>query len=205
MVYELYKRSFSIAAGPRLLCLVGLVLGTSACDRSDDESERARACGSFCDALEKCDDGTDLLDCKKHCGADDVRSDAYFRARASCAQGSCNLWVDEVDSQGDDECVGEGCYLIGCIDRELSRVKLSPEQERDCVALGNSVSNCDSALDNRVIESQCKQITPALSASYREESQICVESKCPEIQSCIDDLAKDHGTELKVYSETINR
>ena len=157
MVYERDKRTDSRAPVMRVLCLATLLATLSACDRGDDESERTRSCASFCEALETCDDGTDLLDCKTHCEADGVRSDGYFKARSSCAQDSCNLWVDEVDSQGDDECVGDDCYLIGCIGRELARTKLSPEQERACTSMGNFVSNCDGALDNELIEAQCNR------------------------------------------------
>jgi len=189
----------------RVCCLVALAIGVTGCDRSDDESARTRYCGSFCAALEKCDDGTDLLDCKKHCVSDDVRSDSYFQYRSECAEDSCNLWVDEVDSQGDDQCVGDDCFLTGCIDRKLTNVKLSEPNERACKALGTALGNCDGTLDRNAIFSDCERITPALSARYREDSQLCAESICADIQGCFDDLADEYNTDLKVFSGTVTR
>lgn len=189
----------------RGLCLATLILGQSGCDRSEPESARTGHCASFCQALETCDDGTDLLDCKTHCGDDDVRSDRYFQARAQCAKESCNLWVDEVDSQGDDQCTGDDCFLIGCIDHELAEVKLTEPEQRACNVMGTALSNCDSALDSKAIASECKRISPSLSPGYRDDSQLCAESACAEIQSCIDDLAEQYDTDLKVFTGTVTR
>jgi hypothetical protein len=181
------------------------MLGLGGCDRSDEESVRARYCASFCEALETCDDATDLLDCKTHCADDDVRSDGYFQARSQCAKDSCNLWVDEVDSQGDDQCTGDDCHLTGCIEHTLAAVKLTAPEQRACEAMGTALSNCDGTLDSNAIASECKRVTPALSASYRDDSQLCAESACAKIQSCIDDLAKEYDTDLKVFSGTVMR
>lgn len=206
MVYELTQRTCrTLVSAARLVALTTLTLGAAGCDRSDDETGRTRYCSTFCEELEGCDDGTDLLDCKKHCEADEVHSDAYFQARSSCAASSaCNLWSMEVDSQGDDVCTGD-CFLTSCTDRKLDDVKLSASDERACTAMANALSNCDGTLDRSAISSECERITPALSASYRDESQLCAESTCAEIQSCLDDLAEKYDTELKVFPGTVTR
>src|SRR5690349_1628575 len=101
------------APGPQLAAtpLIAALLLCSACDRGES-SAQATQCARFCEALEKCDDGTDLADCEDHCKEDEVHSEAYFRARADCGvRLSCNLWVSEVDSQGDAQCDGE-CDLV---------------------------------------------------------------------------------------------
>ena len=189
------------------LTLVILVVAFGAlgagCDRSDDESEQSQQCGRFCDLLERCDDGTDVLDCRRHCEADEVRSDAYFRSRADCAaEQSCNLWVSEVDSQGDDVCSGDECNLNECIERSLRDEKLSAAQERSCEVVSSMLSACDRSLKSAEVADECERIAPRLSQNYLADSEACVLSECSEIEPCLSDLADRFGTELRVYSGT---
>lgn len=186
--------------------LLLLAAGAVACDRSDEGSVRKQQCERFCEQLEKCDDRTDVLDCQKHCAADEVRSDDYFKARASCAEDdACNQWSSEVDSQGDDTCTGSDCHLRACIDRKLADVELTDEQERACSSMATGLVNCDAKLDRNAINAECQRITPALSADYVDESQRCVESLCGDIQACLDKLANREGTELRVFSGMVSR
>jgi hypothetical protein len=176
-----------------------------ACDKSDDTSAQSKECERFCAQLERCDDGTDLLDCRKHCEADEVRSETFFHVRADCAQMlSCNLWVDEVDSQGDSVCSGE-CDLGQCVDRKLLDEKLSDEQQHSCTLLGSMVDACDPSYDATQVARDCEQISPLLSEKYREDSEDCVISGCGEIERCLDDLAERYETDLKVFSGSIKR
>jgi hypothetical protein len=191
------------AAGPHVLaCLAGLACALAGgCDRSNEESEQSRQCARFCDLLEVCDDGTDVLDCRRHCEADEVRSGAYFRARADCAdEQSCNLWVGEVDSQGDDVCSGDDCSLNECVERSLLQVELSSEQERSCKVISSVLGACDSALESTEVAAECARIAPRLSENYLADSETCVLSKCSEIEPCMSELADVHGTDLRVFT-----
>jgi hypothetical protein len=200
MVRKIYLEAKRAAAfSPRLLlCLLGLAAG---CDRSSEESEQSRQCARFCDELEGCDDGTDVLDCRKHCESDEVRSEAYFRARADCAtEQSCNQWMQEVDSQGDSVCTGEDCNLNECVDRTLLDEKLSEQEERSCMVISSSLRKCDSGLEAGSVADECERVAPMLSENYLEDSETCVLSDCEKIERCLSDLADRHGTELKVFS-----
>jgi hypothetical protein len=185
-----------------LLCVLGmacaLVIG---CDKSEESSAQSRSCERFCDFLEKCDDGTDLLDCTQHCESDEVRSTAYFRARADCGNElSCNQWMTEVDSQGDDLCSGEDCNLNECVDHALREEKLSEEQDHACRVISSMFSACDPSLAAADVADECERIAPALSDDYLEDSETCVLSECSKIAACLNDLAERHGTDLKVYT-----
>ena len=188
--------SLALAVSVSWLCGVSL----SACDRGDDASARNSECSRFCDALEKCEDTTDLLDCRNHCTMNEVRSDAYFRARADCGETlSCNLWASEVDSQGDDTCEGD-CNLIDCVDRALAKVKPSDEQVVTCMSIGTKLNACKMSLDAVAIQDECERTLPMLSSSYVEESTLCVERLCGQIEGCLSQLAEDYDTDLRLVS-----
>jgi len=184
----------------------GLLVTTlvmAGCDRGDGGSVQATQCARYCAALEKCDDGTDLADCEDHCKADEVHSDAYFRAQAQCGEElSCNLWVTEVDNQGAPICKGE-CKLNDCVDDALAKVEPSDEQEQVCSSIGSKLNACDPALESRSTARGCARATSLLSASYVEESKLCLERDCGEINSCLDELADEYGTELRLFSGTL--
>jgi hypothetical protein len=185
-----------------LLSLLGMACALAVgCDKSEEGSQQSRSCEHFCDLLEKCDDGTDLLDCTEHCESDEVRSAAYFRARADCGEElSCNQWMSEVDSQGDDLCSGDDCNLNECVDHALREEELSDEQQRKCRVISSALSHCDSSLTAAAVAEECERIAPMLSENYLEDSETCVLSECSKIGTCLDDLADRHGTDLKAFS-----
>lgn len=196
--------SRAIGCRRRLLSLLGMACALAVgCDKSEEGSQQSRSCEHFCDLLEKCDDGTDLLDCTEHCESDEVRSAAYFRARADCGEElSCNQWMSEVDSQGDDLCSGEDCNLSECVDHALREEELSADQAHRCKVISSALSHCDSSLTAAAVAEECEQIAPVLSENYLEDSETCVLSECSKIGTCLDDLADRHGTDLKVFTGT---
>lgn len=189
-----------------VLARSGLVLATlystSACDRGDS-SRQATQCARFCAALEKCDDATDVQDCEDHCEADEVHSDAYFKARAECGEElSCNLWATEVNAQGDAECTGE-CDLVDCVDHALAKVELTKQEDQVCSSIATKLKACDSSLALNATERMCTEATPLLSSAYLGDSRLCIERECEEISSCLDDLADEYSTELRLFSGTL--
>ena len=187
------------AASVPVVLAAGMVF-SSACDRGSASGAQRRQCERFCDALEKCDDTTDVLDCRDHCEANEVRSEAYFQARADCGETlSCNLWVGEVDSQGADTCAG-GCDLNECVDRTLSKKKPTMEQTQACRSVATKLNACDSSLDADDVQDECEGALPGLSVRYVEESQSCIERLCGQIEDCLDDLADDYDTDLRLVS-----
>ena len=190
----------SLVSSPARAGLLAVALVGSACDRADDASAQATHCARFCEALERCDDGTDLADCEDHCEADEVRSDAYFRARADCGEKlSCNLWMTEVDNQGDPTCQGE-CNLSECVDDTLAKIEPSQEEEQVCSSIGTKINACDPTLETRSTMRGCVRTTPLLSPAYLAESKLCLERECAEINTCLGELADEYGTELRLFS-----
>jgi hypothetical protein len=192
-----------------VLARAGLALATlsaaSACDRADEASRQATQCARFCAALEKCDDATDLQDCEDHCEADEVHSDSYFEARADCGEElSCNLWVTEVDAQGDAQCDG-ACNLVDCVDDALAKIKLTKQEDQVCSRVANKLNACDPDLSVSSTESMCSDATPLLSPDYMGDSQLCIDRECGQITGCLDDLADEYSTELRLFSGTISR
>jgi hypothetical protein len=181
----------------------GLLISTLtaiACDRGDSGAKHTTQCARFCAALEKCDDATDVQDCEDGCTADQVHSDAYFKARADCGEKlSCNVWASEVDSQGAPRCEGD-CDLVDCVDDVLAKVKLSQPEVQACTSVSTKLDACDPSLDEDESQRSCTRATPLLSRLYLDESQLCVEQKCSEINGCLDDLADEYGTELRLFS-----
>jgi hypothetical protein len=175
------------------------LLTSTACDRGS-QSAHGGQCARFCAALEKCDDATDVQDCEDACSDDQVHSSTYFEARADCGEKlSCNIWVNEVDSQGAPRCEGE-CALVDCVDDRLAKVKLSQAEDQACGSLSTKLNACDPALGVDQSQHACARTTPLLSSAYLDESQLCVERKCSEINSCLDDLADEYGTDLRLFS-----
>lgn len=188
----------------RLMSLVGIACTFAVgCDKSESVSEQSRSCAAFCDALEKCDNRTDLLDCTEHCESDEVRSLAYFRSRADCADElSCNQWMSEVDSQGGDLCSGDDCNLNECIGHSLREEKLTEEQEHSCGVISSVLSKCDGALSAAAVAEDCERVAPGLSDNYLADSEICMLAECSKIEPCLEDLAERHSTDLRVFSGT---
>jgi hypothetical protein len=184
--------------GSAALALLALAL--SACDRDDGSAARSRECARFCEALEKCDDATDLLDCRDQCEEDDVRSDRYYRARADCGEElSCSRWVKEVNSRGEDVCSGS-CNLIDCVDDALGQLKLSDPEKNMCMAIATKLNACDASLEPGSISGECEGVLPVLSEAYLEASVRCSEQLCAQISSCVEKLADRHQTDLKLFS-----
>jgi hypothetical protein len=176
-----------------------LALALFACDR-DGNSARSGECARFCEALEKCDDATDLLDCRDQCEEDDVRSDRYYRARADCGEElSCSRWVKEVNGRGEDVCSGS-CNLIDCVDDALGQLKLSDLEKNVCMDIGTKLNACDPSLEPGSISAECELVLPVLSETYLEASVRCGEQLCPQISSCLEKLADRHQTDLKLFS-----
>lgn len=177
-----------------------LALALFACDRGDGSAARSGECARFCEALEKCDDGTDLLDCRDQCEEDDVRSDRYYRARADCGEElSCSRWVKEVNSRGEDVCSGS-CNLIDCVDDALGQLKLSDPEKNMCMAIATKLNACDANLEPGSISGECEGVLPVLSEAYLDESVRCSEQLCAQISSCVEKLADRHQTELRLFS-----
>ena len=184
----------------RLAPTLAIALALCACDRSDSDAARSGECSRFCEALEKCDDATDLLDCRDQCEDDDVRSNRYYRARADCAEElSCSRWAKEVNGQGEDLCTG-GCNLIDCVDDALGQLKLTDQEKNVCMDIGTKLNACDRSLEPGVTGAECEAVLPVLSDSYLEESIRCGEKLCDQISSCIETLADRHQTEIKLFS-----
>jgi hypothetical protein len=186
------------------LSLAFLTTFACACDRADSGGVRRAECARFCESLEKCDDVTDLLDCRDQCEADDVRSDRYYAARADCAEKlSCSRWVHEVNGRGEDVCNAD-CNLIDCVDDSLGQLKLSEDEENVCMALGTKINACKSSLDAREVKAECEAVIPVLSAAYLEDSERCGEQECGLIAGCFDKLSDRHQTDLKLFSGPLN-
>lgn len=184
------------------MSLLAALFACGACDRNES-SYQATQCARFCEALEKCDDETDLADCQDHCEEDEVHSAQYFRARADCGERlSCNLWVNEVDRQGDPQCDGD-CDLVACVDSAMAKVDPTDQQEQVCSSVTNKLTACDSHLNEDATERACLRATPALSADYLLESERCIDRKCGEINQCLTDLADEYRTELRLFSGDI--
>jgi hypothetical protein len=133
-----------------------------------------------------------------------VRSDRYYRARADCGEKlSCSRWVREVNGRGEDVC-NEDCNLIDCVDDALGQVKLSDAEEDVCMALGTKLNACDASLDATLVISECTELIPVLSDSYREESERCGAQLCSQIEACFDKLSDRHQTDLKLFSGALN-
>jgi hypothetical protein len=182
--------------------LAAALLVCSGCDRSESSTQTTQ-CARFCEALEKCDDETDLADCQDHCQEDEVHSAAYFRARADCgARLSCNLWATEVDRQGDALCETE-CDLNDCVDNAMADIEPTDAQEEVCSSIGTKVNACDPSLEVDKTERACLRTTPVLSDQYLADSERCVDSQCGDINQCLDDLADEYSTDLKLFSESI--
>ena len=165
-----WRRSFAHARTRALRLAAPLLMALTlvACDRSDDDGVRSSECSRFCGSLEKCDDTTDLLDCRDQCEEDDVRSNRYYRARADCADElSCSRWVKEVNSRGEDVCSGS-CNLVDCVDDALGQLKLTDLEKNVCKDIGNKLNDCDRSREPEVTSADCEAVLPALSDSYRE-------------------------------------
>jgi hypothetical protein len=175
-----------------------------ACDRAETGGARRSECARFCASLEKCDDATDLLDCRDQCDADDVRSDRYYAARADCAEKlSCSRWVHEVNGRGEDVCNAD-CNLIDCVDDSLGQLKLSDAEENVCMALGTKINACKPSLDAREVKAECEDVIPVFSPAYLEDSERCGEQECGLIAGCFDKLSDRHQTDLKLFSGALN-
>lgn len=199
------RHSRLAGAARRAACRVSLaavwVAALTACDRTEAGAARHDECARFCDALEKCDDATDLLDCREQCEADAVRSDRYFRARADCGEKlSCTRWMQEVSNKGDDVCTTGECNLSECIRRALDAVELSDAEQDACMALTTKLKACNPALDASEVSMQCEDTTPALSEGYRAESERCGAQDCAQIDACFEKLADRYQTTLKLFS-----
>jgi hypothetical protein len=168
--------------------VAALVLGvtTIACD--EGQSAREKACEAICDRFESCDDATDVADCQDECVAESFRSDRYFETREECAQSlSCNRLVDQSEL---DDCVGDA----------LRNDKVSAETENICEGLANTLADCDDAIDGDEVVAACLEIAITLSATYLAESDECGRARCAEVVACLDDLADDYDTDVKLFS-----
>jgi hypothetical protein len=172
-----------------------------ACDDGERKpSERERSCQVVCDKLEMCNDATDVEGCNAHCEAQEFRSDAYFRARASCVSSlSCNHLAPELGPQGEDLCQGE-CMVQDCIDDALAAGPHSSEQTALCSRASNKLAACDRALDDLSVSDECMHVVTGMSDDYLDESSACVDLPCQHIQSCLDDAADRYNTTLRIYS-----
>jgi hypothetical protein len=183
------------ARGALLLFALGLV----ACDRDDASAARRSECSRFCGSLEKCDDATDLLDCRDQCEDDDVRSDRYYRARADCGEKlSCSRWVNEVNGRGEDVCTDD-CNLVDCVDDALAELKLSDDEQQACMALATKLNACEPSRQVSSVIEQCEAVIPVLSKAYLDDSERCGEQACAEIPSCFAKLSDRHQTDLTLY------
>jgi hypothetical protein len=79
-------------------------------------------------------------------------------------------------------------------------VKLSQAEDQACGSLSTKLNACDPALGADESKHACVRTTPLLSRAYLDESQRCVERKCTEINSCLDDLADEYSTDLRLFS-----
>lgn len=180
--------------------LAAIALFLSACDRDDAGAARRAECNRFCESLEKCDDATDLLDCRDQCEEDDVRSDRYYSARADCGEKlSCSRWVNEVNGRGEDVCT-DNCNLVDCVDDALGKLELTEREERVCMRLGTKLNACDTSRQVSSVIEDCEAVIPILSEAYLDDSERCGEQVCAEISSCFEKLSDRHQTDLKLYS-----
>jgi hypothetical protein len=172
-----------------------------ACDDGETKpSERQRSCKLLCDKLELCNDATDVPGCTKHCEQEEFRSDAYFKARASCVSDlACNHLVPELGSQGEDLCTTD-CVVSDCVDDALSAEEHTSEQTELCTRTSSKLSACDRMLDDLTVSDQCMHVVSGMSDDYLDESSACMDLPCERIQACLDDAADRYDTTLRIYS-----
>ena len=145
----------------------------------------------------------DVPGCTKHCEAQEFRSDAYFKAQASCvSELSCNHLVPELGSQGEDLCEGE-CAVADCVDDALAAEAPSTEQTNLCARTSSKLAACDRALDGTLVTDECMHVVPGMSEDYLDESSACVDLPCQSITGCLDDAADRYDTSLRIFSGKI--
>ena len=171
-----------------------------ACDDGEVKpSERERSCKAICDKLELCNDATDVLGCTEHCEAQEFRSDAYFRARASCvSELACNHLLSEIGTQGEDLCA-EDCMVADCVDDALAGEEHTSEQTALCTRTSSKLAACDRELDDLTVTDECMRVVSSMSDDYMDESSACVDLPCARIQGCLDDAADRYDTTLRIY------
>jgi hypothetical protein len=171
-----------------------LVFATFACD-DGDTSVRSQKCDEICAHYEMCDDGTDETGCQDRCKAETFRSDAYFEVKAECAlELTCNRLEERDDSED----------LTDCIRRVFRDAEPIEDVQNLCTSLGNKLADCDSGLDRAVVSSQCEPIAITLSEEYLSASQTCASEICVNVETCLENLADDYSTQVKVYGGEID-
>lgn len=185
----------SIRHTAQRFALGALVFTTLACDDGDTDSVRSLKCDEICAHYEMCDDGTDETGCQDRCKAETFRSDTYFEVKAECATDlTCNRLEDQDDSQD----------LTDCIRRTFRDQDANDDVQNLCTSLGNKLSDCDSSLEREVVSSQCEPVAITLSEEYLSASQSCANEICANVESCLENLADDYATRVKVYDGEID-
>jgi hypothetical protein len=182
-----------------------LLAGALGCDSGEAESVRVKECRNVCQKRDMCLRDTDLADCEQRCGQQEVRSDLYFQLKAQCVSDgnlSCDEWAGELDAQGEDVCLGEGCLLDECVHRELAKHTLSAEQEDYCQDLSNYLSACERTLNATALAATCESTLLEVSPEYAKETEECLDMACTDgsvFRQCFADLALRYETEIKIF------
>jgi hypothetical protein len=160
--------------------------------------ERSESCSVYCEKLEVCDDGTDVAGCEQHCMQQVVRSDAYLRARARCAEArSCNTFAREIGSMGEDLCgTGDECTLNDCTSDDLARRPPSAIESSYCASITSKLKACDGTIESAVLERHCIELVPTLADDYLELAQSCIQGDCTQVKQCLRSAADRFNTEL---------
>ncbi len=185
----------SIRDNAQRLAACALIFMAYACDDGDAASLRSQKCDEICAHFEMCDDGTDETGCQDRCKAESFRSDTYFEIKADCTTDlTCNRLVDQDDSSD----------LTDCIRRAFRDEQSSEAAQSLCVSLGNKLADCDSSLSAERVRSECDPVAITLSDDYLNASQQCAGERCAGVESCLESLADDYTTTVKVYAGDID-
>jgi len=180
-------------------CVLLLVLGAAGCD-DGVAGTRDQSCRVYCEKLESCDNHTDVEGCVRGCELEKTRSDAYLEARTTCVEkDSCNVWMGEVGVMGEDVCRGDKCLLNDCTSDLLAEQKPSSAELAYCERVVSKLNACDHTLTLASLETNCLQLVPALSDSYLERVQVCIEVDCSEVRPCLEQARDLFNTEISMY------
>lgn len=183
---------------------IGLSFALLGCDSGEPESVRVTECRKVCAKRDACIRATDIADCEKRCDDQEHRSDLYYKAKATCVLDgtlSCDEWAHELDDKGQDLCVGELCVLDSCVQRAVSREKLSSSQEEYCEDLSNRlVARCDPASRLSDLVKRCRETVRQVSDGYAVDTKDCVYGACADVDACLEDLAARYGTDIRMFS-----
>jgi hypothetical protein len=79
------------------------------------------------------------------------------------------------------------------------------ETQKDyCDTQANKLRACDRSLDEMTLARDCQDSVLELSQEYADKTADCIDGRCEDIEYCLDQLAQQYGTDLRVFDATLN-